>query len=176
MKRPVLRCACRSAPHAGDHPQPTAGRTAAHGPERLRVPRFGRGQARRQGAEPSPAPSRVRHAAGDWAGEEMDHDTDICEAVLSHKLKGGRTREAHERGDLLEKRRKLIYEWSDVCSGVRPAVRPVYMAPRRRGPRGPSPPFIQSGVAARSPVRGPDRESGRLSPRQPGRSRSSDLL
>jgi integrase len=52
----------------------------------------------------------------DWAGEETDFQSDICEAALAHLLAGGdKTLLAYQRGDLLRKRHELMNAWSEYC-------------------------------------------------------------
>src|ERR1700722_7574160 len=53
----------------------------------------------------------------DWAGE-TGNPTDIAEAALAHTL-GDKTQAAYQRGDLLERRRRLMADWGDYCD--RPA-------------------------------------------------------
>lgn len=50
----------------------------------------------------------------DWAGETTAFPADICEAALAHSL-GGKTQQAYQRGDLLEKRRQLMKAWAAFC-------------------------------------------------------------
>lgn len=50
----------------------------------------------------------------DWAGETTAFPSDICEAALAHSL-GGKTQQAYQRGDLLEKRRQLMKAWAAFC-------------------------------------------------------------
>ena len=62
-----------------------------------------------------------RATARTWAAEETQHNSDICEVALAHKLPGGATRRAYDRGDLFEKRRSLLDDWSDfLAAGARP--------------------------------------------------------
>jgi integrase len=50
----------------------------------------------------------------DWAGETTSFPSDICEVAIAHKVKG-KTQAAYQRGDLLQKRRKLMEAWTDYC-------------------------------------------------------------
>jgi integrase len=50
-----------------------------------------------------------------WAAEQTSYPTDVCEAALAHKT-GNATEQAYQRGDLFEKRRKLMEAWSRYCS------------------------------------------------------------
>jgi integrase len=65
-----------------------------------------------------------RSTARDWAGETTSHPHDICEAALAHKRKD-KTHAAYQRGDLLERRRKLMNDWEAFCMGTqrKPATR-----------------------------------------------------
>jgi integrase len=51
----------------------------------------------------------------DWAGEGTHHRREIAEKAIAHKV-GDETEEAYQRGDLFEKRRKLMEAWSAYCS------------------------------------------------------------
>ncbi|HUH85044.1 MAG TPA: tyrosine-type recombinase/integrase [Stellaceae bacterium] len=51
----------------------------------------------------------------DWAAE-TGRPADIAEAALAHVV-GDKTVAAYQRGDLLERRRKLMAAWADFCAG-----------------------------------------------------------
>jgi integrase len=53
----------------------------------------------------------------DWVAEDTKHShpREIAEAALSHVLKD-KTEAAYQRGDLLERRRKLMGDWAAFCS------------------------------------------------------------
>jgi integrase len=55
-----------------------------------------------------------RSSFRDWAGETTAFPSDICEVALAHAV-GGKTQVAYQRGDLLEKRRKLMTAWGTYC-------------------------------------------------------------
>jgi integrase len=57
----------------------------------------------------------MRSAFRDWAAETTSFPREVCEAALAHSL--GSTEAAYQRGDLLQKRAKLMQAWSDFCSG-----------------------------------------------------------
>lgn len=61
-----------------------------------------------------------RSSFRDWAGEVTNFPREIAEAALAHVL-GDKTEAAYQRGDLLEKRRKLMEAWAGYCD--RPAVK-----------------------------------------------------
>ncbi len=53
-----------------------------------------------------------RATARTWGVEVTQHNSDTCEVALAHKLPGGATRRAYGRGDVFEKRRVLMDDWS----------------------------------------------------------------
>jgi integrase len=55
-----------------------------------------------------------RSAFRDWVSEETDHQGDVAEAALAHAVKD-KTEAAYRRGNLLEKRRKLMEDWAVYC-------------------------------------------------------------
>ncbi|MCC7253177.1 MAG: integrase arm-type DNA-binding domain-containing protein [Hyphomicrobium sp.] len=64
----------------------------------------------------------------DWAAEQTNFPREIAEAALAHVL-GDKTEAAYQRGDLLEKRRKLMEAWAGFCA------RPAPIAGNVRGLR-----------------------------------------
>ncbi|MBI1650111.1 tyrosine-type recombinase/integrase [Hyphomicrobium sulfonivorans] len=60
-----------------------------------------------------------RSSFRDWCAEQTNFPREIAEAALAHVLKD-KTEAAYQRGDLLEKRRKLMEAWSSYCT--RPAA------------------------------------------------------
>ncbi|PYC20196.1 integrase [Aquipseudomonas alcaligenes] len=52
----------------------------------------------------------------DWANECTHYPRDVCELALAHDERG-QTEAAYSRSDLLEKRRKLMDDWAEFCSG-----------------------------------------------------------
>lgn len=57
-----------------------------------------------------------RSSFRDWAAEITSFDTDTVEMALAHAIKN-KVEAAYRRGDLFEKRRKLMQTWSDFCEG-----------------------------------------------------------
>jgi integrase len=55
----------------------------------------------------------------DWTGEATSFDNQLAEAALHHKLRSG-TEAAYARGDLFDKRRKLMEAWAKFCTQPRP--------------------------------------------------------
>lgn len=56
-----------------------------------------------------------RSSFRDWCAEQTNYPREIAEAALAHVLKD-KTEAAYQRGDLLEKRRKLMEAWAGYCS------------------------------------------------------------
>ncbi len=50
----------------------------------------------------------------DWAAELTDHPREVAEAALAHTV-GDATERAYRRGDALEKRRRLMEDWTAFC-------------------------------------------------------------
>jgi len=51
----------------------------------------------------------------DWAGEYTNHSREVIEHAIAHQLKD-KAEAAYARGDLFNKRRGLMDEWSSFCS------------------------------------------------------------
>ena len=51
----------------------------------------------------------------DWCAEMTNYPRELAEAALAHVLKD-KTEAAYQRGDLLEKRRRLMTDWADFCA------------------------------------------------------------
>lgn len=56
-----------------------------------------------------------RSAFRDWVSEETEHPGDVAEAALAHVI-ANKTEAAYRRGNLLEKRRRLMDDWAAYCS------------------------------------------------------------
>jgi hypothetical protein len=50
----------------------------------------------------------------DWCGEATSFPRELAEAALAH-VSGDATERAYRRGDVLEKRRKLMEAWAAFC-------------------------------------------------------------
>jgi integrase len=57
-----------------------------------------------------------------WAGEETSFAREILEKALAHTV-GDETERAYDRGDLFEKRRKLMNAWARYCASTPRAAR-----------------------------------------------------
>ncbi len=53
----------------------------------------------------------------DWCGEETSFPREIAEAALAHTIKD-KAEAAYRRGTALERRRKLMHEWSHYALGL----------------------------------------------------------
>ncbi len=50
----------------------------------------------------------------DWAAERTSYPREVCEMALAHTI-SDKVEAAYRRGDLFEKRRRLLLEWSRFC-------------------------------------------------------------
>jgi integrase len=68
---------------------------------------------------PGYVPHGLRSTFRDWAAETTGYPNHVVEMALAHSI-GNAVEKAYRRGDLFEKRRKLMAAWSDFCA--RPAA------------------------------------------------------
>ena len=61
-------------------------------------------------------PHGFRSTFKDWCAEQTNFPHEVSEAALWHAQES-KVVEAYQRGDLLEKRRRLMQAWADYCSG-----------------------------------------------------------
>jgi integrase len=59
-------------------------------------------------------PHGFRSSFRDWAAERTNFAREVAEAALAH-IDGDETERAYQRGDLFEKRRRLMTAWADYC-------------------------------------------------------------
>lgn len=64
-----------------------------------------------------------------WAAEMTNYPREVAEAALAHVLKD-KVEAAYQRGDLLDKRAKLMQAWSDYCGRVASSGKVVEMPNR----------------------------------------------
>ena len=57
----------------------------------------------------------MRSAFRDWCAEATNYPREVAERALAHTLRD-RTEAAYQRGDLFEKRRRLMEDWATFCS------------------------------------------------------------
>ena len=50
----------------------------------------------------------------DWASEQTSFPHEVCEMALAHTI-SNKAEAAYRRGDLFEKRRKLMEAWAAFC-------------------------------------------------------------
>jgi integrase len=73
-------------------------------------------------------PHGFRSSFRDWCAEQTNFPREIAEAALAHALKD-KTEAAYQRGDLLEKRRKLMAAWSEYASRTASKANVVALRP-----------------------------------------------
>jgi integrase len=56
----------------------------------------------------------------DWCAEATNYPRELAEAALAHVV-GDATERAYQRGDALERRRRMMTHWGEFCSKPRPA-------------------------------------------------------
>jgi integrase len=66
-----------------------------------------------------------------WASERTSFQNEIVEAALAHVV-GSKVEQAYRRGDMFEKRRRLIDAWAGFCTTAPAQERPSNVAPMRR--------------------------------------------
>lgn len=60
----------------------------------------------------------------DWAAEQTNYPREVAEMALAHAI-GDKVEAAYRRGDLFEKRTKLMQAWADYCDRVRAGAQVV---------------------------------------------------
>jgi integrase len=75
---------------------------------------------RRMGHAKATAHGTARSSFSDWAAETTSYPNHVVEMALAHAIGNG-VEAAYRRGDLFEKRRRLMQDWSDYCSRPRVA-------------------------------------------------------
>ena len=56
-------------------------------------------------------PHGLRSSFRNWSAEETDYPNEVCEMALAHAV-GNAVEAAYRRGDLFEKRRKMMSDWA----------------------------------------------------------------
>jgi len=77
-------------------------------------------------------PHGFRSTFRDWAGERTNYPREVAEMALAHRV-GDATEASYWRGDLFDKRRKMMDEWARFCGRVETASATV--VPIKRGSR-----------------------------------------
>lgn len=63
----------------------------------------------------------------DWAAETTDHANEVVEMALAHTI-GSKVEAAYRRGDLFEKRRRLMDDWAAACGVASATPSPLQAA------------------------------------------------
>jgi integrase len=66
----------------------------------------------------------------DWAAERTNYPREVCEQVPAHAI-GDKVEAAYRRGDLFEKRRRLMQAWAKWCASPLPTGEIVALQPGR---------------------------------------------
>jgi integrase len=66
-----------------------------------------------------------------WASERTSFQNEIVEASLAH-VTGGKVEQAYMRGDMFEKRRRLMQQWATFCTTPRAQEQQSKVTPLRR--------------------------------------------
>src|SRR4030081_1978443 len=69
-----------------------------------------------------------RSAFRDWSAERTNFTNEVCEAALAHVIEN-KAEAAYRRGDLFDKRRKLMDAWAAYCAS--PATYTAKVVPIR---------------------------------------------
>jgi integrase len=64
-------------------------------------------------------PHGLRSTFRDWAAERTGYPSDMAEIALAHRV-GGEVERAYRRGDMVEKRRRLMSDWDRFLRGEAP--------------------------------------------------------
>lgn len=104
----------RELPHEGDlaFPGSVAGRPLSDMTLTAVLRRMGRGNLTAHG---------FRSTFRDWAAEQTAYPAEVVEMSLAHTIVN-KVERAYRRGDLIEKRRRLMADWARYCATVAPAA------------------------------------------------------
>jgi len=72
-----------------------------------------------------------RSSFRDWTSERTNYPREVSEMALAHAI-GDKVEAAYRRGDLFEKRRRLMNEWAKFCERPDAVAKVVTMTPRQR--------------------------------------------
>jgi integrase len=68
-----------------------------------------------RGMRPDTTVHGFRSSFRDWAAERTSYPNHVAEAALAHTI-SDKVEKAYRRGDLFEKRRRLMADWATWCS------------------------------------------------------------
>ena len=69
-------------------------------------------------------PHGFRSTFRDWASERTNYPRGVAEMALAHTI-GDKVEAAYRRGDLFEKRRRLMADWAIFCRRTQPRGKAV---------------------------------------------------
>jgi hypothetical protein len=72
----------------------------------------------------------LRSSFRDWVGEKTYHQNFVAEMALSHAIPSA-VEEAYRRGDLFEKRRRMMADWARFCTAEPGVVVPLARRQKR---------------------------------------------
>ena len=75
-------------------------------------------------------PHGFRSTFRDWAAERTNYPRDMAEMALAHAI-DSKTEEAYRRGDMIEKRRRMMADWAAFCGKVAASGRVVTLRATR---------------------------------------------
>src|SRR5262249_33319844 len=73
-----------------------------------------------------------RSSFRDWAAERTNFPSEIAEMALAHTI-GNKVEAAYRRGDLFERRRRIMADWSKFCSAQKTADKQKILGFRKSG-------------------------------------------
>lgn len=80
----------------------------------------------------SAVPHGFRSTFRDWASERTNYPRDAAEMALAHAI-GDKVEAAYRRGDLFNKRRRMMEDWAKFCAIVEPKGEVIPMNKANRG-------------------------------------------
>jgi integrase len=83
-----------------------------------------------KGMRPECVPHGFRSTFRDWAAERTNYPNHVVEKALAHVV-ADKVEAAYRRGDLFDKRRRLMTDWGRYCA-QRPAATGGTVTPLRR--------------------------------------------
>jgi hypothetical protein len=66
----------------------------------------------------------------DWCAEQTAYPNELSEAALAHTISSS-VEAAYRRGDMLEKRRRMMADWTDYCASPPAATKAANVVPLR---------------------------------------------
>jgi integrase len=63
-------------------------------------------------------PHGLRSTFRDWVAERTNYPGDMAEVALAHRI-GNAVEASYRRGDMIQKRRKMMGDWAEYLTGTR---------------------------------------------------------